>query len=323
MRAPDKLWRFIYIGQCRTLFLVIVALLLLAPLSFAGEFNLIKIGPDYEPESYEQIELPGRAMKAGIFSYIPKFSDNGKPEYTLKAGVLVNGATIYYVDSEINTKTLPKKSEYSGGFDPGGDTNFSLYGDFLLMDSWAYGTGHNRRMYLFRLYENKVELLDVIVNASIKRGVYMDFVSVLSGNRNNGVGWTSINDFDNNGNPEIEVEILRGHQTDNDFLDKIFVLYFEIKNKRLAVNLNPALYRPLFEKTVYIYKPQKKPDAYYIYGFLAGALTLREIKDTLASDQNQYMSVVPLVTDKDKWSDAFHEYNGEKPVLIKHDLQVR
>lgn len=319
IRAKSKICRFICFGKCLTLFLIVIVLLLSAPLSFAGEF---KIGPDYEPESYEHIELPGKAMKAGIFSYILRFSDKKTTEYTLKAGI-VKGGAIYYVDSEINakSKTPPKEFEYSGSFDPGGDTNFGLYGDFLFMDSWAYGTSHNRRMYLFRLSKEKIELLDVIGNARIKDNIHLDFTAVLSGTRTRGAGLTSINDLDHNGKPEIALEIFRGHQSDNDFLDKIFVLYFEATNGHLSVNLNPVLYLPLYKETANIYKSEKKPDAYYVYGFLAGALTLQEIKDVLVSDQNQYMSVVTLLAHKGDWNDAFHEYDGEKPVLIRYNYK--
>ncbi|MBI5827675.1 MAG: hypothetical protein HZB22_08110 [Deltaproteobacteria bacterium] len=138
-----------------------------------------------------------------------------------------------------------------------------------------------------------------------------------------------IKDVDSDGNPEIKLSIYIYDEYD-------FDLYIHIKDDKLRVNLNPALYKPLFEAEKKRDGSGKRTDAYYIYGFLSGALRLDEIRAEVRladakvrseeaevrPEDEQYGKVIPLLERRDKWDDAFH-YFDTAPPLIKYDLNKR
>lgn len=291
---------------------VIFMLLLSVEAACAGEFIFKKTGSGYYPESYDPvITLPGRDMKAGIFEYL---YDDGRDG--TKAAIMVNNEVIYYVNS-------PDRE--NGEYDPGGDTNYGIYKDYFLLDSFAHGASHRRMMYLFKTSkDNTVKLLDVLVEANVAENVpyLLDFMSESIEEKKPGWDrmyyrlpvWTDIKDIDGDGRPEIKLRILTG----NADLTKEFALYLEISGERLRVDFNPALYKPLFEEEK---SKSRKSFAYYIYGFFSGKLKLEKIKRDLRGDRELYKSVVPLLENRDRWNSAFHEYDGRKPVLMKYDIK--
>lgn len=245
-------------------------------------FNLIKVNSHYEPEMDEWIQIPGTNMKAGLFSYV---LNEKREEYraTAKAGVLVNGKTLYYVESGryVDGSGDPADRIYVAAFDPGGDNYFGVFKNYLVMDSYSYGASHNRKMFLFRFGKDTVELLDAIGQAyslgdftseyvrSVKQGAVIP-------------GWTDVKDFDGDGNPEVKIIIAEHLHL------MTFELYLEIKN-RLSVDFNPILYKPLLEKEKKRKKPRKgMRDAYYVYGFLAGELGLDKVKAEVNSNGEAY-----------------------------------
>ncbi|MBI5885386.1 MAG: hypothetical protein HZB85_02245 [Deltaproteobacteria bacterium] len=266
----------------------------------AGEFDLSETSPR------EVVSIPGKNIKAGMFRYDYQEVNEGKieDESTNKAGIIVNDEVIYYVSEE--------GMEHSG-VDPGGDNNFGVYKDYVLMDSWSHWSSHNRMMYLFRLKGTNVELLDMIsMGYSGGKGEMYgsDFMSVIDGEWTESPptpAWTKVQDIDNDGNPEVKIVILP---------NAIPELYLEIKNDRLHVDLNPALYKPLFEREK-LKKRKKKTSAYYIYGFLAGELTLDDIKVMSESREGQRERIISFLKYRDKWDAAFHNHGGDKPVLLK------
>ncbi|TAN59690.1 hypothetical protein EPN18_09965 [bacterium] len=293
-------------------------------------------------ELSEWVILPGTRIKAGLFRYIYGSSFNARhnveeQDETCKAGLLFDDA-LYYVDYP----------------DPGGDTNFGVYKDYFLMDSFAYMASHNRTMYLFRYGKESARLLDQIGVAAPAKGVWLDFMSVsILANKpgykrsfDKSPVWMDIADIDHDGRPELAISIVRGPYWT--YYDRKFNLFIEIKDERLRLDLNPALYRPLFEKERKKAKGKRfKPDAYYIYGFLAGEFTLDKVKALLKDElyvaeakrdfkkhdaeyYDQYESVVPLLESRDKWDYKFHYHGGEsKPIddkpeeLIKYEIKRR
>jgi len=296
--------------------LLILSLLFISP-AFSGEFKLIKVNSHYEPEISEGIILPGTNIKAGMFRYV---IDEVKAEKTWKAGLLIDSTVIYYVDTEGN-------HEY-GTYDVGGDSNFGVYNNYLIMDSCAYGaSGCNRRMFLFKVSKNSVQLLDVIVTAYGDKFL-INFISDSDRKKscitNCPTGNINIKDIDQDGKPEFKITVYPSHLTVPEYELSIYELYLEITNNRLQINLNPGLYNPLFEREK-LKQAKRKSDAYYIYGFLAKELDLKKIKAMLKEmgkeAYEQYGRVVGLLEELKKWDSAFHDYLGEKPILKQYNLK--
>ncbi len=292
---------------------------LFVSLAYSGDFKLVKVNSHYEPEISEGIILPGTNIKAGMFRYV---IDEVKAEKTWKAGLLINSTVIYYVDTEGN--------HGYGAYDVGGDSNYGVYNNYLVMDSCAYGaSGCNRRMFLFKVSKNSVELLDVIVKA-YGDNFLINFMS--DSDRQKGcitncpTGNIYIKDIDQDGKPEFKITVYPSHLTVPEYELSIYELYFEIANDRLQVDLNPDLYKPLFEREK-LKQAKRKSDAYYIYGFLAKELDLKKIKAMLKGmgkePYRQYGRVVGLLEGHKKWDSAFHDYLGEKPILKQYKLKRR
>ena len=278
--------------------------------AYSEGFRLIKVNSHYEPELSEKpgIIIPGTNIKAGSYKYI---AANGNEVSRL--GFLIDKKSFYFVQS----------SEY----DLGGDSNFGVYKNYLVMDSWGYGStsGHNRLMFLFKYDKTSVKLLDIIGQAYV--GLYgLDFVSAYiketakfgSLGENFRLVWMDIRDIDNDGNPEIKLLISMGHH-----FETVFELYLSIVRDKLKLNLNPEMYRPLFEREKQMAQPKIKPDAYYIYGFLSKKLELEKIKTFLKGDKDQYERVITILKNVKKWDVAFHDIGNEKFVLIQYYLQGR
>ncbi len=332
---PPSLNRIFYGKPVEVLSLVIFAFLILSVHPALSEdltkhlhFKLKKVGSHCEPEMEEWIAVPGRNMKAGSFVYryteviksgcvtftIPTektISKDGDRTYTScneasvreeegrTSGVLVNNETIYY----------------PGGNDRANDSanemNFGFYGNYLVMDSWPIGAHHGRRMFLYRLGDNNVELLDTVGQSYSA----FDFMSASKSDVRSGehsVGLVDVADIDHDNNPELKLKI---------YWDYIFTLYLEIKDNRLKIDLNPELYRPLFARERRI-RPNKKTSAYYIYGFLSGELKLEGIKEMISRDKRhkeRYGEIITLLEKADKWDEALHDM--EKFVSLKYDLK--
>ncbi|MBI5212129.1 MAG: hypothetical protein HY957_02000 [Nitrospirae bacterium] len=180
---------------------------------------------------------------------------------------------------------------------------------------YASAAGHNRLMFLCKYDNHFVQLLDVIGQAYV--GPYgMDFKPITADKDKSCItncppGQIIIQDFDHDGTPEIEMIISTG-----------FKLYFEITNNRLQVDLNPELYKPLFEREK-LKKTKRKSDAYYIYGFLINELKLEKIKTMLKADRKQYKMVVTILKTVEQWNAVFHNAGGEKFVLKQYNLKRR
>lgn len=261
------------------------------------------------------VALPGADMIAGELSYSSDYNTyiGGR-----KAAVLAAGRIIYYVASMEKKNVNNIVGDYDiGSLDIGGDTNYGIYGSYLVMDSWAYQSvsGHNRRMFLFKYGKDTVELLDVLHGS-------MDFSSVGEDRiyeTKEGMYWMEIKDFDNDGNPEIKaINAPR----------RAFVFFLEIKDDRLRVDFNPALYEPLFKAQKLKNRSRKKKNnAYYIYGFFAGALTLDNIKAAIRKNgeinKGQYNYVVAIIEGRDTWDREYHERDKTQPTLLRYEIQGR
>jgi hypothetical protein len=287
-------------------------------------------------------------MKAGEYAYV---LDDG--DQVRKAGILVNGEVLYYVESsehaDVPGPLPPQGARYVTSTDTSGDCNYGLHESYFLMDCWCCGStsGHNRVMYLFKTANGTVEFLD-----GLRAGV-MDFTSKPKEGedrtKEKNYLLTRLEDIDKDDNPEVELGIERGDRLSLIFQLQLFSLYFEIDDDKLRLDLNPALYKPLFEQArmdepskrvphVYSVKdegfpvlvptsPKGRSDAYYIYGFLTGELKPDEIRSALGPDgelyEGQYKSVMPLLENKDKWDEGFHFSTDKRPVLMKLNLNKR
>lgn len=285
------------------LFIVTTALFITST-AYSDGFELKQTKSGYELIPLEAIiALPGTNMKAGNFRYI---YDDPLMGFGSKAGILVGGKTLYYVQSN---------GLWKGVFDATGDGNFGIYAPYLVMDSWccASTSGHNRVMFLFRYDKGTVTLLDVLTAHGF------DFMSVADRERKiNDDGkpfWTKVKDLDNDGRPEIKLRVLAlGY----------FFLYLEIRDEQLKVDFNPALYLPLFKREEKIMGKKGRTRAYYIYGFLAKKFNIEELKKIFKNkDKERYGPIIGHLENIDRWDAKFHEYHNDKPVLKKYKIKRR
>ena len=299
----------------KILIAAVLLILLLSRSAYCGEFVLRKVNQHYEPEMDAGIIIPGTDIKAGPYYYV---ADNGNEVQRL--GFLIRGKKFYFVES---------------GYNLSGDTNYAVYKDIFLLDSWGFGSvsGHVRLMFLCKYGKDSVQLLDVISLARVAGKYGMDFMSSYKKEdifiTDPDSAWTEIKDFDNDGNPEIKLEV----STDSLYFDPDFSIYLEIKNDRLSVDFNPELYKPLFREEKKNSPGIIKTDAYYIYGFLSGELKLEDVRNTLKLDPKvtatyegpleRYVRIMTLLENVDKWDAAFHYIYGQKFELKEYNLQRR
>lgn len=287
-----------------TRFAACLLALALSQLAFAEGFKLVSINSRLEPELAEKpgVVLPGTSITAGSYTYV---TANGQDVGRL--GFLVRSDRLLYVDS----------NEYALG----GDTHYGVHGNYFVMDAWGYGStsGHNRLMFLCRFDKTgEVKLLDVIGKAYLE-SYGMDFMSQVVTASSSGVTatttkpyWIDINDHDNNGEPEIIVRIASIN----------FFLYVEIANERMRINLNPALYEPLFnEEEKKRRSAEMTSDAYYVYGFLAKKIDLKQINLALNQNKERSNRIIALLGNVGKWDAAFHDFGGEEFMMKKYDFK--
>jgi hypothetical protein len=263
-------------------------------------FVLKKVNSHYEPVLHydETVTIPGTNIKVGEYSYVLSNGDE-----VPKLGFLIDNDQFYYVKEE------SVACSHS-------DANYGVFDHFFLVDGYAYGASHNRTMYLFKYTTHSVVLLDIISQAWVNQNG-IDFATAYPGEVKYGfLGsnpptiWTPISDIDKDGNPEINLII---------FLDdQVIELYLEIFNEKLKVDLNPNLYKSLYEKDKATYKNGKKPISYFFYGYLSKNLNLNQIKKAMKSGDIPYQAV-DLIENTTKWNAAFHDDN-QNFELIKYEL---
>ncbi|MGH8624471.1 MAG: hypothetical protein ACREYC_04065, partial [Gammaproteobacteria bacterium] len=263
-----------------------------------------------------EITLPGASARAGIYPF--QYVNEEGSELTSKVGFLLGNGQFLYVEGG---------APDVDAFDVGGDTNFGIYGNYLVLDSFAVGTSYSRRMFLFTYSGHSIRLLDVINDAY---GVYdtyslrfmtaydsaqSEFRSQLDGYKKQAFNWMDIKQHDQDTNPEIRLLVFAGNKFDP--LD--FSIFVEVVGDRLRVDLNPRLYEPLFVQEV----ASVKSKSYYVYAFLARKLTIKEIEAELQEDKELSAKIVPLLQHAEEWNEAFHSLAGGKPRLIECNVTRR
>jgi hypothetical protein len=285
--------------------LIVISLTLWMQHAYSDGFKLERIGTHDEPKIYgRSVTLPDTSIRAGIYLYQvdDKRVDDGIGQGRL--GFMIGTDNFFYVDSTYYSLS---------------DTNYGLYGNYFVIDGWGWGStsGHDRLMLLCQFDKVSVKLLDVIGIPYIEK-IGMDFVSFDiddAQDKSKPVetlesrltrvepSRIAINDIDHNGMSEIKLKML-GYD---------FFLYLEIANDKLRVNLNPALYTPLFvAENKRLGNSKNKSYAYYFYGFLAKKLDLKTIGLALKHHKEQSKGIDVLLRNIEKWNDEFHRVYGER-----------
>lgn len=262
------------------------------------------------PETYfsePPYRIPEAGFEVGLFRYV-----NAQADEVPLSGFLIKD-TFFYI-----------KEDASSCF---GDINYGMDGRYFVVDGFAYGASHNRTMHLLEHTRDSIRLLDSINQPYVDR-IPMDFMTARQGAQPYGFvdegvsspNWTDVKDMDGDGRPEIRVGISACDDCDLDFPH--FELYFEIDKDRLKVDLNPVLYMPLYDKLRIEETGTSRKPAYYVYGFLAGELSLEEIKTESAGDE-KLLYFARLLQRSGKWDKAFHDSLREKPELRLYNAQKR
>lgn len=269
--------------------------------SFSAGFKLRQVNSRNEPELYsenERIILPGTNIKAGTFRYV---LDNGDEAAWL--GFLTGNGRFYFVKSP--------QYHFSG------DTNIGVYNGHFLIEAPGSASGKGHLMFLVKYNKDSVKLMDVIGGAvGDESGLDFHAASGVSLRDDSKFSWMEdIKDIDGDGNPEIKIVISKASAR----TDTVFELYLEIKGGMLQVDLNPALYEPLFEHDKKN-RSKAKSDAFYIYGFLSGKLKMEGIKAMLKSNKGQYERVAALLEGRNTWNTAFHQ-SSKDFTLMEYPLK--
>ncbi len=282
------------------LFLLFVPLSSLISPTFADGFKSKRINAHLVPQSERsEIAIPQTNIKVGVYPYV---LDTGRETHRL--GFRVGEEHFYFIQS----------SEYNLS----GDINFGFYKNYLIIDAWGYGTGRNRLMFLFKYDMNNVQLLDVIGRADLESGQTLDFISDSNRDKNCitncAPGQITIQNLGQVNSPKVRLHIIKPN------IYERYDIFLKISENRLSLDLDPSLYKPLFEEL----KQQRKSktDAYYIYGFFAGLLSLEDIKKALTADKRKYLRVAGLLERYKELDKAFHNLNGEIFTLIPSRLSV-
>lgn len=283
--------------------------------AYAGNTGVGIPNPACMPERDKAIEitLPGTKTRAG--TYLFRYADSDESELTSKMGAFLPNGQFLYIEGS---------APDIDAFDVGGDTTFGLYGNYLVVDSFAFGSSYSRRMFLFTYTEQSVQLLDVISDAYGLNDMFsLKFIAAPSQDdasfesrrkdyRTRGFSWMDIAQRDNDTHPEIKLLTYAGNRLDP--LD--FELFVEVIGEGLHVDLNPRLYESLFLREFTNSRgAAQKSGSYYIYAFLANKLYLDEIKAESKEDKKLSDKIIPLLEHADEWDKAFHMLAGAKPKL--------
>jgi hypothetical protein len=281
-------------------------------------FVLKKVDSHYEPaEDIKSVMLPDTTIKAGVFTYID--SDDFE---TGRIGFLIGNNKFFFVqgrDCACNPVT------------------FAVYKNYLLIDGGALGSagGHSTHMCLFKYDKNSVKLLDTI-------GSHYDLRASYPG-MNTGVkrkGPPSIRESMNTklwilkDPKELKVKFTNGLPSctsnptkecwDFFYSDGDIELYIKISEDRLHIDYNPELYEPIFEKLQNKYQGKDKSCLYYVYGYLAGKMDLKKVKELLAKSEFR-SGVVEFLQRQDikKWDSKLRDnIDTFKIIQYKLDKQV-
>lgn len=283
---------------------LLISLSLFVPPTNADGFKLTRIDAHSVPQSeVPEIAIPQTQIKLGVYPYVLNTSRE-----TYRLGFRIGDERFYYVQS----------TEYNIS----GDINFGFYKNYLVIDAWGYGAGRNRLMFLFKYDKNNVHLLDVIGKANLKGGDALDFISASNRDENciNRItncppGQITIQNLGQDNSPKVKLHISKPN------IYERYDIFLKIADNRLRIDLDPELYKPLFNELKS--RSKSRADAYYIYGFFAGQLSLENVKKALAADKKKYSRVTGFLERHKELDEAFHALNEEKFSLIPYALPRR
>lgn len=285
-------------------------------------FGLMKIGSHYEPEPHydKPFRIPETTMRFGAYRYFdPEDEEIGKPMW----GYLRDDGRFFYV-----------KEPYA----PDGDSQYGLSGNYFVVDGGSGGSGICRSMYLFEYGRNSMRLLDVIEEGgrALSALAFMSdypgkpaYGEVTSEIRNEpDVPVWLINEKDRHGRPLIRLVMVRDLPPPNLGPEKfeIFHIYLRIAKGKLRVALDPYLYETIFNSLGDGGGAGSRSNEYYASGFLAGKLTLAQIKAELEADKDRpwRLWLVDSLKQVKKWDRELHRRLGYPvPKIVEYKLSPR
>lgn len=307
-----------------------IVVILASSLCYAGGFALKPHDSYFVPQTDGQpdIVLPGTNIRVGLYRYI---YDASEADQAWRVGFVIGHSRLLYLQD--NRGGMMNKGDDLRSFDVGGEAHFGVLENYLLVDTYAYGSAYRRFIFLFKWSRDQVTYLDALDAARPESGAYsMEFSTEpdVSGKQalpeeaifpgEFGFRWMDIRDRNNDGRAEIELSIEGG----NKFEPMQYKLYLEIVDDKLELSLSPSLYERLFVREIETEKRSiQKPDRYYIYGFLSHRISLRDIKAALAGNQDQFEKIIPLLDHVNEWNREIHNLGKGKPALLQLNLLRR
>jgi hypothetical protein len=286
--------RKVRLCACCLMFLMLIC----NQLAYAEGIKLIKAGDHYAPvlRPYNPlIILPQTTIRAGIYEYELDDGPGGG-----KVGFL-NGKSFSFVD-EITVL---------------GGVVYAISPPYFLIDATGGGTSRYGYLFLFTFDKAGVKLLDVIRPGSINKWTMETMFNPHQDKPEfEFPALGKIGDVNHDGILEIEVLISTAFH-----FEPSFMLYFDIAGDKLRLNLDPSLYRSLFDaEKQKATTTRKKSDAFFIYGFLTKNLDLGFIKRALKDDHDRRW-IMAILNGVDKWDTAFHNQYGEKITMKELHLE--
>jgi len=182
-----------------------------------------------------------------------------------------------------------------------GNPTYAILNDLLIIGASGSptGVGRSRWLFLLKYSGNKIEIIDAL----------------------NGAGVEFVEDYSNIPDKTVKVKelnILEDANHDNKATFKIytmmypcgfnsgFYIYVDASKDGLRVNLNPEIYRDLFERSKKESKKQGRC-SYFIYSYITGYLDRNKIETVLKKeDMENSRGIMELIDNLSKLNDALH-----------------
>lgn len=268
--------------------------------TYADEIIEFK-SPEIDIESSEfkpDGQIPGTNIKIGTMAIGP--FPKSFPKVTFEIG-----DTLYYLDF---LKMYKSRGTEKMGLPVYKDIDHGIFKNFLIIRGFEGATGYNAWLFLFKIDKNQIQLIDVLHSEYIDHLGFDFFLDLQEEGKLSGIKrrdkyddknvFYPLRDRDANGNPEIKLF----------FVDLNFDLFIEASQDGLKIDLNPKLYKKLFEES----KSKAKKNLqvlrkYLIYGYITGMVDRNEITRSLKKkSKDDYEEVLKIIDSLDKLNKVLH-----------------
>jgi hypothetical protein len=148
-----------------------------------------------------------------------------------------------------------------------GVNGWAVHGQYVVLDMAMGSTGYNTFIFLFKVRRDGVDLLQVIDEDDLSQRSFISMYYPRPPPTAPGPmpKWFSPTDIDGDRFPDLAFYLFSPSQRDH-------VVFFEVVNDRIRLNLSASIYARLFQKEVSKGGNCRTSDEYWVYGLLSGRI---------------------------------------------------